>query len=151
MSMALQIAQFLASVAVVAFVVFLIPVLIGLREHAARALRELEELKSDVRLLVQDSRSMVQNVNNLTSRAQLQMDEVDKLLRLVRGWSERTDRVVNEVGVLVEGQLLTATRLVKLVHLGLGRLLESLATKYDINRDSPRNAGKKRIRDGKHS
>jgi len=151
MSMALQIAQFLASVAVVVFVVLLVPVLVGLREHVARALRELEELKSDVKLLVQDSRTMVQNVNGLTTRAQLQMEEVDKLLRLVRGWSERTDRVVNDVGDLVEGPLLTATRLVKLVHLGLGRFLESLAAKYDIDRDPSRTTGKKRVRDGKHS
>src|SRR5689334_6009865 len=98
MSMALQVALFMASLSVVVFVAFLSPVFVGLRKQAEHAVRELDELNSDVKLLVQDSRTMVQNVNSLTSRAHQQGDEVDKLVRTVRSWPERADRIVSEVG-----------------------------------------------------
>jgi uncharacterized protein YoxC len=105
MSTALQIALFLASVAVVVFILFLIPVFIGLRKHVAQAARQLDVLKSDVKLLVQDSRTMMQNVDKLTSRAHPQLDEVDKIVRIARVWSERTRRIVEEVGDVVEAPI----------------------------------------------
>ena len=85
MEMPLQIALFLASVSIVVFVAVLIPVLLGLRKQFADAARELAELKTDVKLLVQDSRTMVQNVNKLTTQAQQQIGEVDQSLRVLRG------------------------------------------------------------------
>src|SRR6266850_4777703 len=116
MSTALQIALFLASVAVVVFVLFLILVFIGLRKHVAHATRQLDELKSDVKLLVQDSRTMVQNVDNLAGRAHVQLDEVEQMVRTVRGWSERANRIVEEVGDVVEAPIFTVTRIIGIVH-----------------------------------
>ncbi len=121
MGMALQIALFLACVSVVVLVATLIPVILGLRKRLADAARELAELKTDVRLLVQDSRTMVQNVNKLTTQAQRQMDEVDQLLRLFRGWSERANRLVHQAGDLIEGPIFTGARILT----GLGKLLRA--------------------------
>jgi len=129
MSTALQIALFLASVAVVVFVLFLILVFIGLRKHVAHATRQLDELKSDVKLLVQDSRTMVQNVDNLAGRAHVQLDEVEKMVRTVRGWSERANRIVEEVGDVVEAPIFTVTRIIGIVHKGLSTLLDAVAKK----------------------
>jgi uncharacterized protein YoxC len=129
MSTALQVALFAASVAVVVFVAFLIPVFIGLRKCAARATRELEELKSEVKLLVHDSRSTLLNVNNLTSRAHRQLDEVDKVVRSAREWSERAGRIVAQVGDVVEAPIFTGARVVSIVYKGLSRIFDVLTKK----------------------
>lgn len=125
MGMALQIALFLASVSIVVFVVLLIPVLLGLRRHLADAASELAELKTDVKLLVLDSRTMVQNVNKLTTQAQQQINEADQSLRVLRGWLDRADRLVHQAGDLIEGSIFTSTRILN----GLGNLLQAWLTR----------------------
>ena len=125
MGMALQIALFLASVSVVVLVAVLIPALLGLRKHLANVARELAELKTDAKLLVQDSRTMVQNVNKLTTQAQQQIDEVDQSLRVLRGWLDRADRLVHQAGDLIEGPIFTSTRILN----GLGNLLQAWLTR----------------------
>ena len=129
MSVALQVAFFLASVAIVTFVLFTIPLFIVLGKYIARAARELEELKSDVRLLIQESRNAVQNVNNLAMRVQQQMDEVDKMVRMARAWGERANRVAEEVGEAVESPIFILNRMVSIVRKGLGSLSDILAGK----------------------
>jgi len=127
MGMALQIALFLASVSVVVLVAVLIPALLGLRKQFANVARELAELKTDAKLLVQDSRTMVQNVNKLTTQAQQQIDEVDQSLRVLRGWLDRADRLVHQAGDLIEGPIFTGARILD----GLGTLLRPWLTKDD--------------------
>ena len=123
MTMPLQIALFLASVAVVLFVAFCIPAILQLRKHAARMSQTLAELKSEVSLLVQDSRKMLQNVNELSTRARQQCDEVERVIQTVRGWTERADRVVEEVGSVLEPPLLTAARNAQILRKGIGSSL----------------------------
>ena len=125
MGMALQIALFLASVSVVVLVAVLIPVFLGLLKQFANTGCELAELKGDVKLAVQESRTMMQNVNKLATEAQRQMDEVDQLLRILRGWSERADRLVHQAGDLIEGPIFTGARILN----GLGTLLQPWLTK----------------------
>ena len=129
MSVALQVALFLASVAVVVFVSFVIPVVVCLSKYAARATRELEALKSDVNLLVHDSRHTLQNVNDLTSRAHRQLDEVDKVVRSARAWSDRAGRIVDGVGDVVDAPIFTAARVISIIHKGVSRIFEVLANK----------------------
>ena len=125
MGMALQIALFLASVSVVVLVAVLIAALLGLRKQFANAVRELAGLKTDVKLLVQDSRTMVQDVNKLTTQAQQQIDEVDQSLQVLRGWLGRADRLVHQAGDLIEGPIFTGARILN----GLGTLLQPWLTK----------------------
>ena len=56
MAMPLQIALFLASIAIVIFVAFCLPAVLQMRQHAERMAQTLAELKAEVSLLVQDSR-----------------------------------------------------------------------------------------------
>ena len=121
MGISLQIALFLASVSVVVLVAVLIPALLGLRKQFANAARELVELKTDVKLLVQDSRTMVQNVNKLTTQAKQQIDGVDQSLRVLRGWLDRADRLVHQAGDLIEGPIFTSMRILN----GLGKLFQA--------------------------
>jgi uncharacterized protein YoxC len=114
MGMALQIALFLASVSIVVLVAVLVPVFLGLH-------KQVTELNADVKLLVQDSRTMVQNVNQLTTQAQQQIDEVDQSLRILRGWLARADRLAQQAGDLIEGPIFTGTRILT----GLGKLFQA--------------------------
>jgi len=126
MSMPLQVALFLASVAVVVFVVLLIALLLALRKQAEQAVRQLEEVKSDVKLLVQDSRTLLQNVNSLVTRANQQMDDVSKVTGIVRGWSERANRLVDEIGAAVEPPIFTAARNIGILRKGVGIFMDVL-------------------------
>jgi len=111
MASVLQIALCLASVSIVVFVVLLIPVLLGIRRHMGNMAHELAEMKTDVTLLVQDSRAMVQHINQLTTQAQQPIDELNQSFRLVHNWLERVDRLVHQAGDLVEGPIFTTTRI----------------------------------------
>lgn len=124
MSMPLQIALFLASVAVVIFVAFCIPAVIQLRQHAARMTQTLAELKAEVSLLVQDSRTLLHSVNELSIRAHQQCDDVARVIQTVRGWTDRVDRVVEEVGSVVESPLLTAVRNAQIFRKGVAKFFE---------------------------
>ena len=124
MSIPLQIALFLASVAVVIFVAFCIPAILQLRDHAARMTQTLAELKAEVSLLVQDSRKLLYNVNELSTRAHQQCDNVERVIQTVRGWTERADRVVEEVGSVLEPPVLTAARNALIVRKGIAKFFK---------------------------
>ena len=126
MSIPLQIALFLASVAVVIFVAFCIPAILQLRDHAARMTQTLAELKAEVSLLVQDSRKLLYNVNELSTRAHQQCDNVERVIQTVRGWTERADRVVEEVGSVLEPPVLTAARNALIFRKGIAKFFETL-------------------------
>ena len=119
MSIALQIALFVASVAVVIFVAVCVPALLQLRQQAAQMAQTLAELKAEVSLLVQDGRELLHNVNELSTRAHQQCDDVERVIQTVRGWTERADRVVEEVGSVLEPPILTAARNAQIFRKGI--------------------------------
>ena len=102
MSIVLQVALFFASVAVVVFVTVAMVLMIRtLRwfEHFAEVARQL---KADVQVLVQHSEDVAQNVAKVTERASQQLNDVEKVVGIVRQWAERADHVVNEIGSVIE-------------------------------------------------
>jgi len=123
--MPLQIALFLASVAVVVFVVMCVPAMLQLRKHATRMAQTLAELKAEVSLLVQDSRKLVDNVNDLSTRANQQCDDVEAVIQTVRGWTDRVDHVVEEVGTALEPPILTAARNAQIFRKGVAKFFET--------------------------
>jgi uncharacterized protein YoxC len=125
MSMSLQIALFLASVAVVIFVAFCIPFMLQLRKHAERMTQTLAELKAEISQVVQDSRKLLHSVNELSTRANQQWDDVERVIQTVRDWTERVDRVVEEVGAAVEPPILTAARNAQIFRKGIAKFFET--------------------------
>src|SRR5271170_8020489 len=115
MSPALQIALFLACVAVVLFVLFLIPLSILFYRRASSLARQLEELNADLKELVQDSRTMVQNISQLSTHANEQLDELDQVVGIVRGWSERANHVAEEISDAIESPVLKVARSLKML------------------------------------
>ena len=133
MSTVLQMALFLASVAIVVFVAFCIPAILQLRKHAARMTQTLAELKAEVSLLVQDSRKVLYSVNELALRAHEQCDDVEQVLQTVRGWTERVDHVVEEVGSAVEPPVLAAARNVQIFYKGIAKFFETFLNRNHHN------------------
>ena len=143
MAMLLQIALFLASVAVVIFVSFCIPAMLQLRKHAAWMTKTLAELKAEVSLLVQDSRKLLHSVNELSTRANQQCDEVERVIQTVRGWTERADRVVEEVSSVLEPPILTTARNVLIFRKGIAKFF---ATYLNRNHHQPQRAEESHVR-----
>jgi uncharacterized protein YoxC len=143
MSIPLQIALLLASVAVVIFVACCIPAILQLRNHAARMTQTLAELKAEVSLLVQDSRKLLHNVNELSTRAHQQCDDVERVIQTVRGWTERVDRVVEEVGSVLEPPLLTAARNAQILRKGIAKFVEVF---WNRNHHEPQKAEEQHVR-----
>jgi uncharacterized protein YoxC len=143
MSLPLQIALFLASGAIVLFVACCIPAMLQLRKHAERMTRTLEELKAELSLLVQDSRQLLHNVNELSTRAHQQCDEVERVIQTVRGWTERVDRVVEEVGTAVEPPILAAARNVQIFYKGITKFFEAFSNR---NHHQPQEAEEQHVR-----
>jgi uncharacterized protein YoxC len=125
MSAVLQVALLLASVAIVVFVAFCLPAVLQLRKHAARITQTLEELKAEVSVLVKDSRTVLRSVSELSTRAHQQCDNVEQVIHSVRSWTERVDRVVEEVGSVLEPPILTAARNAQIFRKGVAKFFES--------------------------
>jgi hypothetical protein len=115
MSSALQIALFLACMAVVCLVSLLIPLSILFYLQVKRIAQQMDEVKSDLEAMIQDSRTMVQNISRLSTHANQQLDELDKIVGTARKWSEQADYFVEEVGSAVELPVLKALRTVKML------------------------------------
>ena len=133
MAMPLQIALFLASIAIVIFVACCIPAVVQMRKHADRMAQTLAELKAEVSVLIQDSRKVLCSVNELSLRAREQCDDVDQVLQTVRGWTERVDHVVDEVGSAIEPPVLAAARNVQIVYKGITKFFETFMNRNHHN------------------
>jgi len=113
MPAALQVALLLACVAVVLFVAIVTPLFVLLYGSARSVVRQIEELKADLKPILQDSRVMMQNVNLLAIRANQQLDELDQIVRVFRGWSECADQVLGEITAAVEMPIVKLARTMK--------------------------------------
>lgn len=115
MSPALQVALFLASMAVFCLVLLLIPLSILFYLQVKRIARQMDETKLDLKAMIQDFRTMVQDISRLSAHANQQLDELDKIVGMAGKWSEQADYFVEEVGSVVKLPVLKAVRAVKML------------------------------------
>ena len=101
--------------AVVLFVLLMIPLSILLYRCVRDVARQMDEVESDLKELIQDSRTMIQDINLLASHANDQLDELDKVIQVVRGWSEQVDQVVEEFGSVVTVPVLRIAHTIKVL------------------------------------
>lgn len=126
MSEVLQWALGLASVAIMVLAVCLIPLAIQIGRRMEGLARSGAEIKDSLDLLLRDSRDLVQNVNALSRRAQVQMDEMDVVMKTVRGWTVRADRLVEGIGSVIEPPIFSLAALSNLARAGAGAFVQSL-------------------------
>jgi uncharacterized protein YoxC len=125
MSTVLQVALFLAALAFIVLVACLIPLAFQARRRLEHLAVSAEQLKANVELLVQDSRELVRNVNELEQQVSRQMDDVGQVVGTVRRWTERADRLVEEVGSVIEPPVFAWVRNVNLFRLGATTFLQA--------------------------
>ncbi len=133
MSAALQVALFVASVAFIVLVVCLIPIAFQMRRKLNQLVIAAEELKEKAQALVEDSHEMVKNVAELSKRANEELDEVSRVVQTVRRWTERVDRLVNEIGSAIEPPVHSMIRNVGLFRTGVATFLQVLLHRNQHN------------------
>lgn len=127
MSTALQVALFVASVLFILLAVCMMPIAFLAWRQLAHLAIIAGQMKADLYLLLQESREMVRNANELSKRVNLQMDDVNKVVHIVEHWTERVDRIANEVSLAIEPPVLSVVRNMNLLRAGVSVFLRVLA------------------------
>jgi len=126
MSIALQIALFLASLAIVVLVVCIVPIAFQVGHSLKHLALTTERLEASAQSLLQDSRGLVQSISDLSERTNRYMEEVGKVSRVVQLWTERVDQFVRQVGSLVEPPILSLVCNSTVLRVGVAAFLRTL-------------------------
>ncbi len=126
MSIALQIALLLASLAIVVLVVCIVPIAFQVGHSMKHLALTTERLEASAQALLQDSRGLVQSISELSERTNQYMEEVGKVSRVVQIWTERVDQFVRQVGSLVEPPILSLLFNSKMLRVGATVFLRTL-------------------------
>jgi uncharacterized protein YoxC len=137
MSTALQVALFLASLAIIVLVACSVPMAFLMRSHLNSLVRTAEQSKTDMQTLVQDSHELIRTVTDLSKRASRQLDEVDQMIATLHEWTERADHFVNKVGSVVEPPVFSIVRNLNILRSGARGFFYALLDSAD-RRQSPK-------------
>lgn len=127
MSVTLQVALFIASGLFVLLAASLIPVALLALRQLGRMTLSVDLLKGDLQLLLHESRELVRNVNDLSKQASRQIEDMGKVAHTAEQWTERLDRLVNEVGAVIEPPVYSAARNMNLIRAGVSVFMRVLA------------------------
>jgi len=127
MTTALQVVLFVACITFVVLALCIIPVAFHLRRKLEQLVVTVGQLKDKLEALVEDSHTMVRNVTELSKRANQQLDEVSRVVQTARGWSDRADKLVNEIGSVVEPPVHSLLRNLNLLQTGVATFLQFLS------------------------
>ena len=133
MSAILQVALFVASLTFIVLAICIIPVAFHLRRKLEQLVITVGELKEKLQLLAEDSHTMVRNVTELSKRANQQLDDVSHVVQTARQWTERADRLVNEVGSAIEPPVHSMVRNMNLFRTGIAAFLQFFSNRNHHN------------------
>ena len=133
MSIVLQVALFFASLAIIVLVACLIPIAFQARRHLEQLVDIAGQLKVDLAVIARDGKDLMQNLNALASRANRQMEDVEQVVRTVRQWSERTDRLVNVLGAALEPPVVAVMRNLNFLRTGVTTFFQALLQRNQHN------------------
>ena len=133
MATALQVALFVACITFIVLALCIIPVAFHLRRKLEQLVFTVGQLKDKLEALVEDSHTMVRNVTELSKRANQQLDDVSRVVQTARGWSDRADKLVNEIGSVVEPPVHSLLRNMNLLRTGVATFLQFLSHRNEHN------------------
>ena len=133
MSSVLQVALFFASLAIVVLVACLIPIAFQARRQLEQLVDIAGQLKADLAVIARDGQELLQNLNALAARANRQMEDVEQVVRTVRQWSERTDRLVNVLGAALEPPVVAVMRNLNFLRTGVTTFFQALLQRNHHN------------------
>ena len=117
--MALQVALYAGSVAIVVLATVLIALLLQVRRQIERVVRAVEDLKAEVNPLVQEARVIMEGLRRLSGRVQGRWMEVENAMDTAKTWSKRVNHLVAGVGSMVQLPILAASLNVTFLRKGL--------------------------------
>jgi hypothetical protein len=129
MSTALEIASLIALMLFIILVICLIPTVFYVRRKLADLLLATKNLESELHIIVQDSRELVQNVNAITMRVNEQIDDAGKVVHVVAQWAGMANRLVTAVGLIIEPPITGLARNISIFRLGLAVFTQALCSK----------------------
>lgn len=127
MSATLQITLICASIMFVLLAGTFIPVALLALRHLERMTFGVELMKADLKTLLNDSHELVRNVNDLSKQAGRQMEDIGRVTHTVEQWTSRVDRLVNEVGSVVEPPVFSVARNLTLIRVGMAAFMRVMA------------------------
>lgn len=126
MSEALQVVLILAAAAFLVLMVVLTQLAVEARKRIASLARSADEVKLRLDDVLRDSNELIRNLNVMTCHLQGELDEVDRLVQTARLWTNRADRLVDEVGSVVEPPVRAVARTNRVLRAGLGAFIKTL-------------------------
>ena len=135
---ALQVALYAASIAMVAFVAILVGMLLHFRKQLERLVGSVEELSGEWKPLAREARGVVKRLGDLSGRAEEQWNEVEGIIETARRWSQRANHLAEEIGAVVEPPILAATRGLGLLRTGIGILVQRLRNRNQLQQQKAR-------------
>ena len=120
MSLPLQIVLFIAALAVIVLVACILPIAFKMRLISEDMVCAIKEFKEDVHFIKEQAEVLMQNLDELSRRATCQMDDVTQIIRTARQWTERADRIVEQV----EPPVFAMARNLNLMRAGVGKFLQ---------------------------
>jgi uncharacterized protein YoxC len=124
---ALQTALYAGSVAVTVLAVAAVVLLVKLRVRLEAVAQAVEELKTEVIPLTQETRVLVASLRDLSERAREKWTEVEGIIDTARRWSQRANLLVAGVGSVVEPPILAANRRILILMKGLETFFRALS------------------------
>ena len=98
---ALQIALYAASAGIVVFVVGLLIGLLYLKKQIDRLTQSVENLKTIVEPLIDETRDAVQHLRSLTARIQEKLHTMERMVSMVQSWGREASRVIERSATVV--------------------------------------------------
>jgi uncharacterized protein YoxC len=126
--MALQVALYAASIAIIVLTTILIVVLLQFRKQVERVARTVEELKSELNPLVQETRVVMERLRDLSGRVHERWMEVERVMESARTWSQRVNHLVEGIGSVVLPSVVAASLNVLFLRKGLETFARALLT-----------------------
>jgi uncharacterized protein YoxC len=137
---ALQVALYLASAAAILLSAVLIVLQLQFRAQVERIVRAVEELKTEVSPLVQETRIVVDRLRDLSGRVQGQWSEVEAIIDTARTWSQRANHLVEGIGSVVEPPIFQVSRNIFIVKKGLETFFRAFFSRKQQHQQKARQA-----------
>lgn len=128
---ALQAVLYAGSIAVIVLSAVLVVLLLRFRSQVERAVRAIEELRTELHPLARETRVLVEGLHDLSARVKGQWAEVESIVDTARSWSRRANHLVEELGSMVEPSVQAASRNVRILRSGFGAFLKALFDRHE--------------------
>lgn len=126
MSDVLQVALFFASLAVILLAVCAMAFVFLASRQLTRLGLMADQVKADITVFLRDSHDLIRNLNDISRNVNRQMADVERMVGTVRQWTDRTDRLVNEVSSVIEPPVYGLARHIRLFRAGLTAFTQAL-------------------------